>query len=169
MKISDTGVDLAINCTGSGLIDKKVVEFLRTIDDPKPYYRGLVCEAGFNRAYVPFVQPARKRGKSYNNFFTLYNLAMRALTKFSKFPLKVMSLLGFFMSLTTFLLSLVYFVLKLLYWEQFALGITPIILSILFLGSVQLFCLGILGEYISAIYSRVDKKPLVIVKEKINF
>ena len=168
-KLADTGAELAKNCTGSGLVDKQVVEVLRKIDDPYPYYRGLVCEAGFKRAYVPFTQPLRKRGITTNNFYTLYDLAMMGIVKNTKVPLRLMALMGFVLSLITFGLAVFYLVWKLLNWNTFSMGIAPIIISIMFLGAVQLFCLGLLGEYIAAIYTRVDKKPLVVERERINF
>lgn len=168
-KITDNGVTLAQNCTGAGLIDKKIVEEIKKVDDPLPYYRGLLCEMGFNRAYVTFEQPTRTRGISANNFYTLYDIGMLGVVKFSKMPLRIMAFFGFIISVFTFIMSIVYLLFKIIYWNSFSLGIAPIIISILFLGSIQLFCLGLLGEYIGAIYTRVDKKPLVIEKERINF
>ncbi len=168
-KISDNGVELAQNCTGSGLIDKCVVDFLKKIDDPYPYYRGLVCEVGFKRDYVKFNQPLRKKGITANNLYMLYDMAMTGIVKNSKIPLRFMAILGFIMSIITFFLSIFYLVWKLVNWDTFSMGIAPIIMSVMFIGSVQLFCLGILGEYISAIYTRIDKKPLVVEKERINF
>lgn len=168
-KITDTGVELAENCTGSGLVDKCVVDIFKQNDDPYPYYRGLVCEVGFKRAYIRFSQPVRKKGVSANNFYTLYDMGMTGVVKNSKVPLRVMAMIGFAMSVITFIISAIYFVWKLLNWETFSMGVAPIIISITFLGSVQLFCLGVLGEYIAAIYTRIDKKPLVVEKERINF
>ena len=168
-KITDNGVQLAKNCTGVGLIDKKIVDVLKQNDDPLPYYRGLLCEMGFNRAYVQFTQPVRKRGISCNNFYTLYDIGMLGVVKFSKKPLRFMAFIGFLVSIITFALAIFYLIWKLIHWNSFSLGIAPIIISVLFLGAVQLFCLGILGEYIGAIYTRIDKKPLVIEKERINF
>lgn len=124
---------------------------------------------GFKRAYVQFEQPLRKKGISCNNFYSLYSIGMSGITKFSKMPLRIMAITGFVMSMLTFMATIFYLLWKLLRWNTFSFGVAPLILSILFIGSIQLFCLGILGEYIAAIYSRVDKKPLVIVKEKINF
>ncbi len=168
-KMADNGVVLARNCTGSGLIDKKIVDVLKKIDDPLPFYRGLLCEVGFRRAYVQFIQPVRKKGISAHSFYMLYDFGMLGIVKFSKMPLRFMTFLGFSISVLTFILSIFYFGWKLLHWDSFSLGIAPIIISLLFLGSVQLFCLGVLGEYIGAIYTRIDKKPLVIEKERINF
>ena len=152
-KIADNGVALADNCTGSGLIDRCVVDYLRQIDDPYPYYRGLVCEAGFDRAYVQFKQPKRKNGITANNFYTLYDMAMTGFVKNTKFLLRFMAILGFLMSIVTFIISMGYLAWKLLNWDTFSFGIAPIIISITFLGSVQLFCLGLLGEYVAAIYT----------------
>lgn len=168
-KIADNDVEIAVNCTGAGLFDKVITDSLKHVEDPSPLFRGLICEMGFKRAYVQFEQPVRKRGASYNNFYKLYSIGVSGITKFSKLPLRIMAITGFFMSILTFFATLFFFLWKLIKWNTFAFGLAPIILSILFLGSIQLFCLGILGEYIAAIYARVDKKPLVIVKEKINF
>ncbi len=168
-KISDSGVELVTNCTGSGLYDKAVVDELRKIDDPYPFFRGVICEIGFKRAYVQFEQPARKSGISSNNFYALYDVGMTGIIKFSKLPLRLMAFLGFGISVVTFVLAVFYLVWKLLHWNTFSFGVAPIIISILFLGAIQLFCLGILGEYIGAIYTRVDKKPLVVEAERINF
>jgi hypothetical protein len=167
--ISDNKIELAENCTGTGLVDKQVIEELRKINDPEPFYRGLLCEMGFKRAYVDFEQPIRTRGISCNNFYSLYSLGMLGVTKYSKVPLRIMTFVGFIMSAITFVATIFYLVWKFVSWKTFSFGIAPIILSILFLGSIQLFCMGIIGEYICVIYTRVNKKPLVIVKEKINF
>lgn len=168
-KIADNGIDLAQNCTGSGLIDRLVLNYMKELDDPYPFYRGLICEAGFERAYVQFDQPKRKNGKTANNLYTLYDLGMLGVVKYSKLPLRVMAIVGFFMSMITFLFAIFYFIWKLVNWSTFEFGIAPIIISIMFIGSVQLFCFGILGEYLAAIYTRVNKKPLVVEKERINF
>ena len=168
-RITDNGVELAENCTGSGLFDSVVVDELRKNDDPNPFLRGLICEVGFKRSYVKFSQPARKEGHSCNNLYSLYSLGMLGVTKFSKLPLRIMAITGFLMSIVTFILAIIYFILKIVFWDIFSFGLAPLILIILFLGSMQMFCLGILGEYIATIYYRIDKKPLVVVKEKINF
>ena len=168
-KIADNGIELAQNCTGSGLIDKKVLDYIKKIDDPYPFYRGLVCEAGFKRAYVQFDQPSRKKGRSANNFYTLYDMGMLGIVKYSKLPLRIMAIVGFIMSIITFCTSIFYFIWKLINWDTFQFGMAPVIISVMFIGSVQLFCLGILGEYLAAIYTRINKKPLVVEKERINF
>ena len=168
-RIADDDTNLVKNCTGFGLYDKQVIDIIKSLDDPYPYIRGLICEIGFEKAFVDFKQPARKRGITKNNFYTLYDNAMIGIVKHSKVPLRLMAFLGFGFSFLSFMAAVLYFILKLIFWEEFTLGMAPIIISIFFLASVQLFCMGVLGEYIGAIYTRVNKKPVVVEKERINF
>lgn len=167
--VNDSGAQLLSNCTGFGLYDKCVVDELRKLDEPYPYLRGLVCELGYSRALVPFVQPVRKRGITKNNFYTLYDNAMTGFTNHSRVPLRLAALGGFVLGMISFVLALVYLILKLLYWDNFPMGTAPILLAVLFFSSVQLFFIGIIGEYIGAILTQVLKRPLVIEKERINF
>ncbi len=167
--VNDSGAHLLSNCTGFGLYDKCVVAELRKLDEPYPYLRGLVCELGYSLALVPFVQPVRKRGITKNNFYALYDNAMTGFTNHSKVPLRLAALGGFILGMISFVLALVYLVLKLLYWDYFPMGTAPILLAVLFFSSVQLFFIGIIGEYIGAILTQVLKRPLVIEKERINF
>lgn len=167
--VNDSGAELVPNCTGFGLFDKEVIEQMRRLGDPYPYVRGLVCELGYAKTLVPFEQPARKRGFTKNNFYTLYDNAMIGFTNHSKVPLRLAALGGFFLSAVSFLLGCVYLILKLLFWNSFPMGTAPILLAVLFFASVQLLFLGILGEYIGAILTQVLKRPLVIEKERINF
>lgn len=166
-KLSD--VPLIENFTGYGLYDRQVVNALRDLNDPYPYFRGLIADLGFERAEVEFHQPRRKRGISKNNFYTLYDLAMLGLTGYTKVPLRLATMLGFFAAGLSFIVGLVYLVYKLLFWQQFTLGSAPIVIGLFFLGSIQLFFLGIVGEYMGAIYTQIIKRPLVIEKERINF
>ncbi len=167
--VNDSGAELLSNCTGFGLYDKCVVDELRKLDEPYPYLRGLVCELGYSRALIPFMQPARKRGFTKNNFYTLYDNAMIGFTNHSKVPLRLAAFGGFALGIFSFILALIYLVLKLLYWDSFPMGTAPILLAVLFFSSVQLFFIGIIGEYIGAILTQVLKRPLVIEKERINF
>ena len=162
-------VPLIENFTGYGLYDRQVVDALRDLNDPYPYFRGLIADLGYERAQVEFNQPRRKRGISKNNFYTLYDLAMLGLTGYTKVPLRLATMLGFIAAALSFLVGLIYLFYKLLFWQQFSLGSAPIVIGLFFLGSVQLFFLGIVGEYIGAIYTQVMKRPLVIEKERINF
>ena len=167
--VNDSGAQLQSNCTGFGLFDKQVVDQLRHLNDPYPYLRGLVCELGYPKALIPFTQPSRKRGLTKNNFYTLYDNAMIGFTNHSKVPLRLAAMAGFVLGLISFALAVIYLVLKLIYWNSFPMGTAPLLLAVLFFASVQLFFLGILGEYIGAILTQVLKRPLVIEKERINF
>ena len=168
-RIADDDSGLVKNCTGFGLYDHKVIEIIKSLDDPYPYLRGLICDIGYEKAFVEFTQPTRKRGITKNNFYTLYDNAMIGIVKHSKVPLRIMTFLGFGFSFLSLLIAFLYFILKLIFWNEFSLGMAPIIISLFFFASVQLFCLGVLGEYIGAIYTRVNKKPVVVEKERINF
>lgn len=162
-------VDLLDGFTGFGLYDKKIIDILRSIDDPYPYFRGLICEIGFERAEIAYDQPSRKHGKSKNNFFTLFDMAMTGFTSTSKVPMRIATLSGFFMSLVSLAIMLVYLVLKLVMWHSFTAGTAPILIGVFFFASVQLFFIGVIGEYVAAINTRVIGRPLVIEKERINF
>ncbi|MCX5786127.1 MAG: glycosyltransferase family 2 protein [Elusimicrobia bacterium] len=157
------------NFTGFGLYDKQVIEILRGIDDPYPYFRGLIADIGFEISRVEYIQPARKSGITKNNFYTLYDMAMLGLTNYSKIPLRIATFLGFAMSLISLLVALSYLVYKLIYWQEFSLGIAPIVIGLFFMFSVQLFFLGVVGEYIGSIHTKVLKRPLVVERERINF
>ena len=166
-RVSD--IKLLKNSTGFGLYDRCVIEELRKIDDPYPYFRGLVSDIGFLSHEIEYTQPTRKRGISKNNFYTLYDIAMLGITNHSKVPLRLATMLGFAMAIASFLIAMGYLVAKLIFWDQFSLGTAPLIIGLFFLGSVQLFFIGIIGEYIGAIYKQVQKRPLVVEKERINF
>ena len=168
-RIADDDTSLVKNCTGFGLFDRCVIDIIKQLDDPYPYIRGLICDIGFEKAFVEYKQPSRRRGISKNNFYSLYDNAMIGIVKHSKVPLRLMTFLGFGLSFLSLGVAVFYFILKLMFWNEFALGLAPIIISLFFLGSVQLFCMGVLGEYIGAIYTRVNKKPDVVEKERINF
>ncbi len=168
-KIADDGVKLVPNCTGFGLYDKQIIDIARTIDDPYPYFRGLICEIGFEQAIIPFRQPLRKHGKTKNNFYTLYDNAMIGIIKHSKLPLRLASFIGSIVSLISLGIAIFYFIYKLIFWNSFSVGQAPLVIGLFFFSSVQLFFIGVLGEYIGAIYTRINKKPLVIEKERINF
>jgi glycosyltransferase involved in cell wall biosynthesis len=166
-KLSDT--QLIENFTGYGLYDQQVVEILRQMNDPYPYFRGLIADIGFPAAKIEFTQPIRKHGVTKNNFFTLFDMAMLGVTSYSKVPLRLATMFGFFVALISFLVGLFYLVYKLINWQNFSLGLAPVIVGLFFFGAVQLFFLGIVGEYIGAIYTQVLHRPLVIEKERINF
>ena len=157
------------NFTGFGLYDKAVMDVIRQIDDPYPYFRGLISEIGFERAEIEFTQPKRTRGRTKNNFYTLYDLAMLGFVNHSKLPLRLASFIGFVVAFLSLLVAVGYFVYKLIYWNSFQVGIAPIVIGFFFFAAVQLFFIGIIGEYIGAIHTQVRKRPLVVEKERINF
>lgn len=157
------------NFTGFGLYDRTVIDALKRYHEPYPYFRGLISEIGFNRTEVPFVQAARKHGKTKNNFFTLYDMAMTGFVNHTKLPLRLAAFLGFVVAGLSLIAALVYFIYKLLYWDQFNVGLAPLVIGVFFFSSVQLIFIGIIGEYIGAIWTQVKNKPLVIEEERINF
>jgi glycosyltransferase involved in cell wall biosynthesis len=162
-------VDLLLNFTGFGLYDRALVEHLRSCEDPYPYLRGQISEIGYPVARVPFVQPRRTRGFTKNNLYTLFDIAMLGFTNHTKVPLRLATMVGFLMALFCFGVSAGYFVYKLLNWESFSLGTAPIVVGLFFIGSVQLFFIGVLGEYIGAVHTKVTKRPLVVERERLNF
>ncbi len=153
----------------SGLYDRAVIEEIRRLDDPYPYGRGLIAELGFSVATIPYAQRTRKRGITKNNFLSLYDLAMTGITTQSRWPLRFATLGGFALSLASLLVALGYLVYKLLFWDRFQAGIAPLVIGLFFAFSLQLLFLGILGEYIAVIHTRLLKRPLVVEKERINF
>ena len=162
-------VKLIQNFTGFGLYDRMVLEQLRRIDDPYPYLRGLVSEVGFEAVQVPYNQPRRKRGITKNNFYTLYDVAMLGVTSHSRVPLRIATMAGFILSGVSLCVSLLYLLLKVLFWAEFSAGTAPILIGMFFFASVQLFFIGLLGEYVGAILTHVMKRPLVVERERLNF
>ena len=157
------------NFTGFGLFDRRVIDVVKTFDDPYPYFRGMIAEIGLPHTTIPFTQPRRKRGITKNNFYTLYDMAMLGITNLSKVPLRLVTLSGFACAVLCILVALGYFVYKLLYWNRFSVGIAPLVIGIFFFSSVQLISVGILGEYIGSIHTHVQKRPLVVERERVNF
>ena len=166
-KLSD--VELIQNVTGAGLYDRQVVEHLRAMDDPCPYVRGLVSELGYPVSRIPFHQPNRKSGITKNNWYNLYDMAMLGFTSHSKVPLRLAAMLGFATALLSLLVAVGYLIYKLCFWQNFPLGTAPLVIGLFFFASIQLFFIGIIGEYIGAIHTRTQKRPLVVEKERINF
>lgn len=162
-------VKIVKDYTGFGLYDRQVMDELASLHDSYPYLRGIISELGHEPALVEFVKPPRHAGITHNNFYTLYDMAMLGITNHSKMPLRLATLLGFSLSVISFLVALAYLVYKLLFWNEFALGVAPMILGLFFFGSVQLFFLGIVGEYVGAMHTQILARPLVIEKERVNF
>lgn len=157
------------NSTGFGLYDKAFVAVLRRLPDPYPYFRGIVAELGFRYATIPYTQPERKRGITKNNLYTLYDLGVQGIVNHSRIPLRVATIVGFISSVITLVAALVYFVMKMLFWYNLPIGVAPVIIGLFCVASVQLFFLGVLGEYVGSIYTQVRNRPLVVEQERINF
>jgi len=157
------------DATGFGLYDRKVLDKIREINDPYPYFRGLIAELGYEVKTIPFEQMRRLRGITKNNFYTLYDIAMLGIVSHSLVPLRLASFLGFTIGGISILLALVFLVLKLIYWDSFPLGIAPIAIGLFFMFGILLVFIGLLGEYIGAIHTYVQKRPIVVEKERINF
>ena len=166
-KFSD--IDQIEHFTGFGLYDKSFIDTLRDLHDPTPFLRGIVAELGPERKEVPYEQQKRRAGKTHNNFYTLYDAAMLSFTSYTKIGLRIALIGGFVLAALSILAALAYLILKLIWWNTFTAGSAPILLAVLVLGSVQLFFIGLVGEYIMSINLRVMNRPLVVEEERINF
>jgi glycosyltransferase involved in cell wall biosynthesis len=166
-KISD--VEIIKDSTGFGLYDKKVLDHLRSINDPYPFLRGLICEIGYPIKTIQFVQPRRLRGFTKNNFYTLFDIAMLGMVSHSKVPIRIAALSGFLLGIASIAVAVYFFVAKLIFWNSFPLGSAPAIIGLFFLLGVLLFFIGILGEYIGSIHTYIQKRPIVVERERINF
>lgn len=166
-KISQT--KLTLNTTGYGLFSKKVIQELKKINDPYPYFRGLITELGFKIDFAEFHQPARMNGASKMKFNDLYDIAILGIVKHSKFPLRFITILGFVTSILSMLVAVVYFIAKLIFWDNFSAGVAPLVIGIFGVGSLQIFLLGLIGEYVGTILTQSRNLPLVFEKERINF
>lgn len=155
--------------TGFGLYDKSFLDVLRELNDPTPFLRGVVAELGFKRIDIPYEQQLRRAGKSKNNFFSLYDIAMLSFTSYTKVGLRLATFMGLFIALICFVIVLFYLIYKLLYWDRFSVGLAPMVIGIFFLGAVQLTFLGLIGEYILSINKRIMNRPLVVEEERIGF
>ena len=166
-KMSD--VEQIEHFTGFGLYDKSFIEVLRNLKDPSPFLRGIVAELGYRRKDIPYEQAKRRAGKTHNNFYTLYDAAMLSFTSYTKIGLRLATFCGIGVGFVSFLVGMVYLILKLIMWDNFPMGMAPVLIVMCFLGSVQLFFIGLLGEYVLNINTRVMNRPLVIEEERLNF
>jgi glycosyltransferase involved in cell wall biosynthesis len=162
-------VEQVRNCTGFGLYDKAFISVLRRLPDPYPYFRGIVAELGFRYATIPYTQPKRAAGVTKNNLYRLYDLGMQGIVNHSKVPLRLATMIGFVASVVSFTTAVGYFIAKMLFWYRLPIGFAPVIIGLFCVASVQLFFLGVLGEYIGSIYTQVRNRPLVVEQERINF
>ncbi len=166
-KMSD--VEQIEHFTGFGLYDKSFVDVLRELKDPTPFLRGIVAEYAPDHKEIPYQQAKRRAGKTHNNWYSLYDAAMLSFTSYTKIGLRLATIFGFIISGISFLIALVYLALKLIYWDRFIAGTTPMLIGIFFMGGVQLFFIGLIGEYILNMNTRIINRPLVIEEKRINF
>ena len=166
-KLSD--VEQIEHFTGSGLYDRDFIEVLRKLDDPTPFLRGIVAELGYRRKEIPYDQPKRRAGKTHNNFYRLYDAAMLSITSYTKVGLRLATLVGGISAFVSIIVAVVYLVMKLIWWDRFPAGMVPMLIGMLFLGSVQIFFIGMVGEYVLSINQRVMNRPLVVEEERLNF
>ena len=155
--------------TGTGLYDKSFIDVLRNLDDPTPFLRGIVAELGPLRKDIEYTQAKRRAGKSHNNWYTLYDAAMLSFTSYTKVGLRMATIMGFAFAILTMLMAVVYLCAKLLWWDSFPMGTAPLLIGVFFIGSIQLFFIGLVGEYILNINARVMNRPLVVEERRINF
>lgn len=166
-KFSD--VEQIEHFTGFGLYDREFIDVLRKLEDPTPFLRGIVAELGFRRIEIPYEQPKRRAGVTSNNLYRLYDAAMLSVTSYTKVGLRFATFIGAISSAISLVAAVVYLILKLMYWDRFPAGMVPILIGMLFLGSVQIFFIGMIGEYVLTINQRIMKRPLVVEEERINF
>ncbi len=166
-KMSD--VEQIEHFTGFGLYDKGFVEVLKDLDDPTPFLRGIVAELGYKRVDVPYEQQKRKAGKTHNNWYSLYDAAMLSFTSYTKIGLRFATFLGIGIGCLSFVIAMIYLITKLVHWNSFSAGMAPVLIGMFFLGGVQLFFLGFIGEYILSMNRRIMNRPLVIEEERLNF
>ena len=155
--------------TGTGLYDKSFIDVLRELDDPMPFLRGIVAELGPLRKDIEYTQAKRRAGKTHNNWYTLYDAAMLSFTSYTKVGLRIATIMGFLFSLLTMLIAIIYLCAKLIWWEAFPMGTAPMLIGTFFIGSVQLFFIGLVGEYVLNINARVMHRPLVVEEKRCNF
>ena len=164
-----SSVDQISQFTGFGLYDQGFISVMKSLDDPTPFLRGIVAELGYRRKDIPYTQPKRRAGMTHNNFYTLYDAAMLSFTSYTKVGLRIAVFFGGICAGLSMLFGLLYLIMKLIWWDRFPAGMAPMLIGMLFLGSVQIFFIGLLGEYILSINQRVMKRPLVVEEERLNF
>ena len=162
-------ISITKDATGFGLYDKKVIDCIRAIDDPYPFLRGLICELGFEIKTIPFKQPRRKHGASKNNFYSLFDVALLGIVSHSMVPIRLASLLGFIVAALSIFGAFVLLVTKIIFWEEIPIGYAPFGILILLVFGILLFFIGMLGEYVGTIHTRIQRHPIVVEKERINF
>lgn len=166
-KMSD--VEQIEHFTGFGLYDRSFIDIMRNLDDNSPFLRGIVAEYAPDHKDIPYEQQKRRAGKTHNNWYSLYDAAMLSFTSYTKIGLRLAVFAGGLFSFLGFAVALVYLVLKLMFWNDFQAGQAPMLIGLFLIASVQLFFIGLLGEYVMNINNRVLNRPLVVEEERLNF
>jgi glycosyltransferase involved in cell wall biosynthesis len=164
-----SSIETIQNYTGFGLYDRKVVDLVRSFDDPYPYFRGMIAEIGLPTVKLLYDQPARKFGITKNNWYTLYDIGMLGIINHSKVPLRLASFAGFIGAGLSFLIAIGYLFAKLIFWNTFTVGVAPMIIGMFFIQSLMLVFLGVMGEYVGAIYTQLQHRPYAVELDRINF
>jgi glycosyltransferase involved in cell wall biosynthesis len=164
-----SSVETFENFTGFGLYDRKVVDHVLALGDAEPYFRGMIAELGYPHQKLFYDQPLRKRGKTKNNFVTLFDLAIIGIVNHSKAPLRLMTFIGLCGALISFLIGAAFLVYKLIFWSRFEVGVAPLMIGMFFGFSVQMIMIGMLGEYVGAILTQLKHRPYAVEKERVNF
>lgn len=154
---------------GYGLYDREFLEILKEIDELQPYFKEIVAEYGMELDIIRYYQEKSVRGKSNFNFLRNYDFAMQGITSSTKMLMRLATFVGVGTGIVSLLFSLYVFINKLLNWDNYPIGTASIITGLFFIGAIQLFFIGILGEYILSINERIVKKPRVIIGRRINF
>lgn len=156
-------------CTGFGIYDREVIDWIRWMDDPEPFVRNAVTALGYKPFVIPYEQQRRRAGKSKYNLWKYFDAAITSMINSSRTPLRIVTYLGIMAAILSGIAGVVYLVLKFIRWNEFELGMAPIVIGFFFLTAIQLICLGVVGEYVGAVLINVKRSPLVVEKERINF
>ena len=163
-------IDIPLNVGEFSLIDRRVVEALRQFDDYYPYLRGMIASCGFRSTRVEYTWRARARGLSKANSYAMLDQGLNGLVSFTNVPMRLCMLAGVVLAALAIAYAFIVLIISVVWFRQLAPpGIQTLIVALFFFSGVQLFVLGFLGEYISAIHSQVRKRPLVIERERVNF
>ncbi len=151
------------------LVDRAVIEALRRFDDCNPYLRGMIPQCGFPSTGIPYTWRARKKGFSKSNLAHYIDVGLNGLLSFTKLPMRTCMFVGVTVAVLSMLYAVVGLVAGLIAGSDAPKGTATLIVALFFFSGLQLFFMGVLGEYIAAIFSQVRKQPLVVEKEIINF
>jgi polyisoprenyl-phosphate glycosyltransferase len=151
------------------LVDRKVLDAMKQIDDANPFMRMMTFDCGFRSIGISYTWRARKHGVSRNRLLHMFGQGLNGIVSFSGAPLRMALILGLLGSLLSIFYAVIVGLLALFGQVQADKGIPTIIVALFFFGGVQLFFIGVLGEYILAIYNQVRRKPMVVERERINF